>query len=125
MFNHRPLLIYMIILTKILTIFISSCSFNGENIIPREQFVVVLANLLVIERLPISEDEKLLLIKKTFEENKVTIEQFYQTRERYREDPDYWISVYEEAKNIFKLQADSLAKKVDDMQRSAPEEIPD
>jgi hypothetical protein len=125
MFNHWPLFIFTIILTKIITIFISSCSINGKNILPREQFVVVLAELMVIERLPISENEKLLLIKKTFDENKVTSDQFYKTREQYSEDPDYWISVYDDAKSIFKVKADSLARKVDDMRRTDPEWIPD
>lgn len=125
MFNHWRLLIYTMITTKLITIFISSCSLNGQNTLTREQFVVVLAELMVIERLPISENEKLLLIKKMFEENKVTSDQFYKTREQYSEDPDYWISVYEEAKNIFKLKADSLARKVDDLRRADPEWIAD
>ena len=101
-------LIILLIVTFLITCFISTCSKNQQTLMKKDKFVIVLSELMVIERLNIPESEKLALINSLFRKYNTNRELFILTRENYQKDPEFWIEVYEEAKNILRAESDSL-----------------
>jgi hypothetical protein len=106
----KKLSLFFICLTILITIFISDCSKTDKKILKQEKFVKILADMLVIENLGISENEKSALMQKVFQKHHTDQQTFKKTREYFKKDPKYWIKVYSSAKDLISAQADSISR---------------
>jgi len=88
---------YLLLIILLVTFsFFTSCKKNTSPSIPKSQFVTVYSELLVIQKLPISQKERLLRIKNLLNKNNLTEEQFILEKDRHKNDPDFWINVYKQ-----------------------------
>ncbi len=86
-----------------LTLIISNCSIsNTDSLLSEEQFVDILAELMITEQLKISHAEKLSLIKHIFKNHNITSEEFYTYKIDYENDPQRWISIYKKVEKRIK-----------------------
>jgi hypothetical protein len=108
MFRQSNKYSYFILITLLLTIFISSCSKNKHKSLKEDQFVEVLADLMIIENLGISESERIILANKVFEKHKIDSVIFNETRRRHEENEKYWIKIYTKVKDRIQFKLDSL-----------------
>jgi hypothetical protein len=70
--------------------------------------VEVLADLMIIENLGISESERIILANKVFEKHKIDSVIFNETRRRHEENEKYWIKIYTKVKDRIQFKLDSL-----------------
>ena len=108
MFRQSNKYSYFILITLLLTIFISSCSKNKHKSLKDDKFVDVLADLMIIENLGISESERIILANKVFEKHKIDSVIFNETRRRHEENEKYWIKIYTKVKDRIQFKLDSL-----------------
>ena len=97
-------------LTLSLTIFNSGCSNKDKNLIGKDTFAKIMADMLVIENLNVMENEKSVLIQKVLSKYQTDQKAFERTREYYKRDPQFWIKVYTSVKDRISAQADSISK---------------
>lgn len=88
------------VLTTILTILISGCSNGTKDIIPEKKFIRILSEVLIIEKLNVSEQTRLVLLNRAFEKHDLQAGQFSKTKEILKQDVKYWLTVYEKAADI-------------------------
>lgn len=108
MYRQSNKYIYFILITLLLTIFISSCSKNEDKLVKNDKFVDVLADLMIIENLDIPESERIILANKVFEVHKIDSAIFNETRRHYEENENYWIKIYTKVKDRIQFKQDSL-----------------
>ena len=107
MIRQMKSLIYSLIVTFFLTNFISTCSKNKEILLSDDQFVEVLADLMIIEKLGVSESERIHLTKQVFEKHEIDTTIFNRTRRFYQTDEAYWIKIYSRTKDLIQTRIDS------------------
>jgi hypothetical protein len=92
----------------LLTIFISSCSKNEDNLLKDEIFVEVLTDLMIIENLGIQESERIILAENVFEKHKIDSAIFNKTRRFHEDDEKYWTKIYTKVKERIQTKLDSI-----------------
>ena len=103
----NPVLCSMIV-TLLLTNFISTCSKNEDIILDDDTFVEVLADLMIIEKVGASESERIHLANQVFEKHKIDTIIFNKTRRFYESDETYWIKIYSKVKDLIQTKIDSI-----------------
>ena len=101
-------LLYSIIVTFLLTNFISSCSKNEDTLLNDEKFVEVLADLMIIEKIGIPEYERIQYAKAVFKKHKIDTTIYYRTRRFYEANEEYWIKIYMKTKIRIQTKLDSI-----------------
>ncbi len=99
---------YSILITLLLTIFISSCSKKEHKLLKDEKFVEVLADLMIIEKLGIQESERVMLAHRVFEKYQIDSAIFNETRRHHAENEKYWIKIYTKVKARIQVKLDSM-----------------
>lgn len=110
-------ILYSIIITYLLTNFISSCSKNEEILLSDDIFVEVLSDLLIVEKVGVSESERHILAKAVFEKYKIDTTIFNKTRRYYKSDEKHWIIIYSRVKDLIKVKIDSIEADKKEAQR--------
>ncbi len=88
-------LFFILLLTINLTFLNLNCSKNeNADFIDEDQFVDILARLMIIEQLKIGQTEKLPLIKQVFKEYHTDNAAFNAYKKRYENDTKHWINIY-------------------------------
>jgi len=108
MIKQSNTLFYFLIVTFLITIFISSCSKKEHKRLKDDKFTEVLAELMIIENLGIQEFERIILAKNVFEKHKIDSAAFNETRRFYAENEKYWIKIYTKVKDKIQIKLDSL-----------------
>ena len=103
-------LMYRLILslTLLLGIWFQGCQQKNDLRLKKKTFISVLSELMVIEKLAIGEEEKVALVKKVFSDYQVTQEEFLATQEHYKENPDYWMKIYQQAQERIKEKEQAM-----------------
>ena len=105
----------IILLTFIISLFLfPACSPDPDNIMNKDKFITVLSEVMIIEKLAVSEETKIALLKNVFERHNTDAEIFLRTKEYYKQDPDYWINIYDKAVQRIKKDSDQSKKKKTD-----------
>jgi hypothetical protein len=89
-------------ITFFLTVFFSRCSKDEKKVIPEQKFVEILSDVMIIDNLGIPQIEKVALLKTVLHKHEITTEEFSFTRDRYKENADFWISVYKRTQEKIK-----------------------
>lgn len=100
MYTLKLLLLFL--LTIIFTQIIATCSQKPQNTIERDVFSEIVAEFITIEKLAISEDQKSLMYENIFAKYNATPKLFLATKQRFQNDPDFWIEVYKKTQIIIK-----------------------
>lgn len=86
----------------ICTSYFTNCSEKYENNSANDNFENIIAELMIIENMAISDSLKAVLIIENLENNNTSIEKFRIHISNYREDPYYWSDAYIKIKQIIK-----------------------
>ena len=113
--------VFFIIIICFASIF-NRCSSRPDNVIGKKLFVKILAEFLIIEKLPVSDIKKQKLIKKILAEYKVNTDQFKAAEEYYKKDDKFWLSVYKKAQERIEGKKTIIQKEV--TQRQAQPQKP-
>lgn len=103
-------LLPLLLLTHFSTCFISSCQHKEREIFSREKFARIYAEILIIENLAIPEKQKIVLINDFFERHHINPQTFQNTKQFYRNNPDFWLAVYKQSAEIIKARRDTLSR---------------
>ena len=112
---------FFIVLIYLVSVF-TGCSSRPDNILSKKVFVKILAEFLIIEKLSVSDTEKQKLIKKTLNDFETTADQFKATKEYYKTDDKFWLSVYKKAQERIDNKKTTIQKEV--LQRLPQEQKP-
>ena len=110
-FNKQIILLLTFIISLLL---FPACSPEPDNIMNKDKFITVLSEVMIIEKLSVLEETKIALLKKVFEKHNTDAEEFLRTKEYYKQDPDYWINIYDKAVQRIKKDSDQSKKKKTD-----------
>ena len=108
MYKRSNCIIFLILITLLLTIFISSCSKKERKYLKDDKFVEVLTDLMIIENLSITESDRIKLVQQVFEKYHVDSTAFYETRRHQSENEKYWIKIYGRVKQRIQAKLDSI-----------------
>jgi len=109
--KNRTVFNSLLVLTLLSLIWLQACTKKDNPTLSRKTFTSVLAEILVIENLGVDDTQKIALTKKVFLDADVTAEEFEATKEKYKENPKYWMKVYSAAQTIIKEKEKSLIPK--------------
>jgi hypothetical protein len=86
-----------------LTMLLLNCSAEkAETTIPDDQFIDILARMMVIEQLKLGSKEKAVLTNEVFKNFNVTDEAFRAYKEKNKKDIQHWIIIYKETEKRIK-----------------------
>jgi hypothetical protein len=108
MFKQSCLIIYLLIITILITCFISSCSKNEKKLLDDRKFTKVLAELMIIDNLNVPDSERTYLSKAVFDSFNVDSTLFFKTRRFHENDEKYWIKIYGGVEELVRAKLDSL-----------------
>ena len=108
MYKRSIHLNFLILITLLLTIFISSCSKKDRKLLKDDKFVEVLTDLMIVENLSIQETERIKLTQQVFEKYGIDSSVFYATRRHHAENEKYWIKIYTKVKQRIQTKLDSI-----------------
>ncbi len=92
--TFRSTISIFIILLAIQIVF--SCKKENNHLLDKDKFVNITAELMIIEKLNINNNQKTLLAKNVFEKYKVNAENYWHTKNYYQTDPVFWADVYKQ-----------------------------
>ena len=92
----------MLIITLFATQILSSCKKENNSLVDKESFVNITAELMIIEKLNMKPEQKVLLAKQVFDKYKVNTDSYRRTKEYYQNDPAYWADVYKQVQSHIK-----------------------
>ena len=99
---------YSVIVTILLTIFISSCSKNEDKLLTDEKFASVLADLMIVEKLGVNESDLAQLTHRVFIKQNIDTSIFNRTRRFHQADEKYWIKIFGMVEKIINMKIDSI-----------------
>ena len=108
--SFRKLIFYTISVTIIGLQIISSCTDNRTKIADTDIFIKVYAEILIIEKLQIENDQKAGLVKKALDKYNISSELFLATKDSLKRDPQFWIHVYQQTQNEIKRHLENSKK---------------
>jgi hypothetical protein len=98
---QRKRIFWLLLLS--LTLPIANCSTaKTDNTISDDQFIDILARMMIIEQFKIGQTEKITLTKELFKSFNTTREIFTAYRKTYENDTQHWIYIYKETENRIK-----------------------
>jgi hypothetical protein len=95
---QSALRLWLIWITTLLTFFISACSKKNTVYSGREKFGLIIAKLLIAEKMNVPEKSRIALIKNIFLEAEISPDEFCAFCSGQKSDLDLWISAYASAK---------------------------
>jgi len=94
--------LFLLIVTSFITSFISGCSKKEEKLVDRNTFSKVLAELMIIENLRITESERIYLANNVFEKFNVDTSLFNKTKRHYMQNEEFWIKIYSHTEELIR-----------------------
>ena len=67
-----------------------------------DQFVDILAELMITEQLKIGHNEKVSLVRQIFKKHNISSKEFYTFKEEHENDPQHWIDIYRKVEKRIK-----------------------
>jgi len=93
----------ILLLLFLLTLIISNCSKSkSDNHLNEDQFVDILAELMITEQLKIGHTEKVSLVKQIFKKHNISSKEFSTYKKEHENDPQYWIDIYKKVEKRIK-----------------------
>jgi len=103
----------VLIITFLLTIFISGCSKNLNHNLDDKKLIKIVAELLVAEKMNVPEASRQALLKKIFDEYKTSPQELINSRIQTNRDVIKWISIYSSAREeISAMESNKNPEKV-------------
>ncbi|MEJ2545269.1 MAG: DUF4296 domain-containing protein [Calditrichaceae bacterium] len=99
---------FLILITLLITNFISSCSKKENKLLKDDKFVEVLTDLMIVENLSVQKSEQIKLAQKVFQKYQVDSSAFYRTRRHYEKNEKYWIKIYSKVNERIQVKLDSF-----------------
>ncbi len=84
-------LLFVLVLLFVLT----SCESKPDYLIDDDTFAAILADIMVIEKLPVSKEERLKRTQAVFEKFDISPESFAKTKLYHKRDVDFWQRIYQ------------------------------
>jgi len=93
---------YLLYITLICTFFFITCSKDRKKIIPEEQFIEILSDIMIVDNLALPQAKKVELVKTIFVKYEITPALFDSTKSFYKNDAEFWIKVYKRTQEHIK-----------------------
>jgi len=103
----KGLLLFLVLLFAL-----TSCKSKPSYLIDEDTFAAILADLMVIEKLPVSKAERLKRTQAVFEKHGVSPEAFTKTKLYYKRDVDFWQRIYKKTMKQLEKTAKERHKKI-------------
>lgn len=104
------LLIPVLLISLLASVFLSACSDKPQDLLSKKKFSDILAEFIYIENLAVNNKQKQSLIKQTLETHQTTVEAFNKTKAFYKQDAQFWLTVYKQAQEKIKNRETALQK---------------
>ena len=99
------------VLTAILLFGMASCQNKPDYLIDDDTFAAVLAEMMLIEKLPVSKEERIRRTQAVFEKYKVSPESFAKTKLYHKRDVDFWQRIYHKTMKQLEKKAEEQREK--------------
>lgn len=83
------------LLLLLLSFVLSACQSKPRYLIDDDTFAAILADMMVIEKLPVSKEERLKRANAVFEKYNVSPEDYAKTKLYHKRDVDFWQRIYQ------------------------------
>lgn len=98
----------------------AACRQKPKEALSRGDFVALYSRMLVIQKLPVPEKERIVRIKKLLKEYHISEEQFLAQKERHKDDVDFWLDVYKQSRDRLEEQIQEIYKKRKERKATKP-----